>query len=89
MKIHEAAIHDGVRLDCEKCDYKGSSRAALKQHIKVQHEGLRLYCDECTLAVRNVTQLKRHKMKKHGSILKIRKRTPNYYHSDIADRSNP
>ena len=34
LKVHTLAKHEGVKYNCKKCDYKGSSKLVLLQHVR-------------------------------------------------------
>ena len=40
LRRHAKAKHEGVKYDCNQCDFQSGYRADLTIHIKSKHEGL-------------------------------------------------
>ena len=38
LRIHEEAIHEGVRYPCDQCDYEATQKCHLKNHRKSKHK---------------------------------------------------
>ena len=65
---HIASVHDGVKFQCDQCDYKTTDSRYLKQHkaseheVKLTiHEGVRFPCDQCDYEATTSSSLKQHK----------------------------
>ena len=47
LRCHIQSIHEGVRYDCNQCEYQATTQSNLKVHIKSLHEGAEYACDQC------------------------------------------
>ena len=41
------SIHDGVKYNCEYCDYNATNKGSLTQHVKSIHDGVKYRCEYC------------------------------------------
>ena len=41
------SVHEGVRYDCNQCDYRATQQSNLNSHMKSIHEGIRYECNQC------------------------------------------
>ena len=60
--------HEGVRYECDECDYKAITRGYLTTHKQSIHEGLRYECDECDNKFITRISLARHKQSIHEGV---------------------
>ncbi|RZC39228.1 zinc finger protein 91 [Asbolus verrucosus] len=67
LRIHMSVVHEKIKpYLCNYCGYKGSSRSALKMHIR-QHTGEKPFvCDACSYATSDHNSLRRHKLRHTG-----------------------
>ena len=75
---HHRVQHLGIRdLKCDQCDWTGSYKPALKDHIDTVHKGVMYKCDYpgCTKEMNRKRNLDQHKKTAHG-ILKPFERKP-------------
>ena len=42
---HQENIHEGVKHECDRCNYKATTKDNLIAHLKGIHEGVRYKCD--------------------------------------------
>ena len=47
MRQHEKAAHEGIKYDCDQCDYQSGYKNLLRAHIKRVHELHRHKCSLC------------------------------------------
>ena len=40
-KWHKMSIHEGIRYQCDQCDYKATQKRDLKTHRMSVHEGIK------------------------------------------------
>ena len=40
-------ILEGVKYECDKCDYKATAMGSLRRHQEIKHGGMRYECDRC------------------------------------------
>ena len=48
LATHKQSNHDGVRYDCDMCDYQATIQSNLARHKQSKHEGVRydyVLCD--------------------------------------------
>ena len=43
--LHINTVHEGVRYDCNQCDYRYTQQGKHTTHIKLVHNGLRYNCN--------------------------------------------
>ena len=53
---------------CDKCDYRGTCRKVLKEHIKTKHEGVTFPCSECPFVSASTTTRNMHTRTKHRGL---------------------
>ena len=41
------SVHEGIKYDCNVCEYKVTRRNSLLRHVKSEHEGFKYYCKIC------------------------------------------
>ena len=51
-------LHEGVKYDCNQCDYKATQQTNLSQHQKEIHEGVKYNCTQCDYKATHQTNLK-------------------------------
>ena len=54
------SAHEGIKYQCDFCDYKATQKNALKTHKMSVHEGIRYQCDHYKATHKSA--LKRHKI---------------------------
>ena len=47
MKRHMQGVHEGIKFQCEECEFKTNYKERLKAHIQGVHEGLNFTCNKC------------------------------------------
>ena len=57
---HTQTIHDGLRFQCEKCDYQSATNRYLKFHTQSKHDGIGYTCCECDYKATRPHSLKFH-----------------------------
>ena len=62
---HTQTIHDGLRFQCEKCDYQSATNRYLKFHTQSKHDGIGYTCCECDYKATRPHSLKFHMATKH------------------------
>ena len=65
MKIHKLRIHDGVKYNCDRCDFKSTTQGNLGIHKLSVHEGVTYKCDQCDYRAKRPGNLKSHKLNIH------------------------
>ena len=40
-------IHEGIKYECDQCDYQAAQQTNLKTHTMSVHEGSKYQCDLC------------------------------------------
>ena len=60
IRTHIEAVHEGIRYNCEFCDYKGTTKPNLKNHISSIHENQRFYCNQCDVSSTKQGYINRH-----------------------------
>ena len=46
---HILSVHEGVKYDCNQCDFRATRRGILTCHIQSVHEGVKYECNQCAL----------------------------------------
>ena len=64
LKTHKL-IHEGVKLQCDKCDYTTVKKFHLKQHVINMHDPVYFYCDQCAFRAKRMRYIKEHKAREH------------------------
>ena len=67
LKAHVKQVHEGVKYQCDQCDYK-ATRHNLKIHVDNIHLGLRFKCESCEHVSTTRANLKIHNKTKHGGV---------------------
>ena len=67
LKHQKKSIHEGVRYQCDKCDYAAKQYSNLKKHNESMHKGVRYQCDYCEYAATTISNLKKHQKRRHSS----------------------
>ena len=39
--------HEGIKHNCDQCDFQASEKSNLRVHIKSKHDGTKYPCDQC------------------------------------------
>ena len=67
---HMQAVHEGLRYNCDQCEYKAIRQSSLTSHIQAVHEGVRYKCDQCEYSVKPecAGHLNRHKKTVHDKV---------------------
>ena len=50
LQLHVKSVHDGVKYNCERCDYKATTKSSLCMyivHVQSIHEGVKYNCKIC------------------------------------------
>ena len=47
LNQHKESQHEGVRYNCDQCDYQAEPKSTLKLHKESKHEGVSYCCDKC------------------------------------------
>ena len=61
-------MHDCIRLQCDKCEYKSTDSSSLKTHVRSIHELVKYSCDQCDKKFSSQSALKAHKKSIHEGI---------------------
>ena len=64
MVNHIKAVHEGLKLSCELCEFQTGYKRCLTEHVKIIHEGKLKHCKECSFTTKNRSSLSIH-MTKH------------------------
>ena len=64
MVNHIKAVHEGLKLSCELCQFQTGYKRCLTEHVKIIHEGKLKECKECSFTTKNRSSLSIH-MTKH------------------------
>ena len=67
MKHHYEIIHKGLRIPCNKCDYKTGNTSHLEEHIDSVHLGIKYDCPVCGKRITHKSHVRRHCKIKHPS----------------------
>ena len=59
-------IHDGVKYDCNLCDYKATQLGNLRTHVQSKHEGIKIPCNICDQQLNSKASLNMHMKAKHS-----------------------
>ena len=65
---HIQTKHEGVRYDCDQCDYQATQQGNLTVHIQTKHEGVRYACDQCDQQFTRKSSLTSHNQSKHEGV---------------------
>ena len=68
LSSHKLWYHDGVKYDCNHCDYNATDVINLKRHKLSQHDGIKYDCNDCDYKATTLDRLKRHKSAQHDGI---------------------
>ena len=58
-------MKQGIKLECNKCNYQCVSKKSLKEHVKIVHDGVKVQCKMCTNQYSGMRTLKIHVKLKH------------------------
>ena len=47
MKAHKEAKHEGIRYQCDQCEYRSVQLSGLTMHKQSKHEGVTYSCQQC------------------------------------------
>ena len=67
MKQHYEIVHKGLKIPCNKCDYKSGNTNHLQEHIESAHLGIKYDCPVCGKRFTYKSHVKRHCKKRHPS----------------------
>ena len=68
LKTHQESKHEGVRFECDKCDYKAMQMGNLKTHKESKHECVRYECDKCDYKATQLSNLETNKESKNDGV---------------------
>ena len=72
LKYHQEIMHEVVRWECEKCDYKATRKQSLEIHHESKYEDKKYECDKCEFKVTTKQNLRFHHENIHeGRVLDI------------------
>ena len=60
MRVHVKAVHQGIKYDCDQCDFQSGYKNFLRIHIKKVHELYRHKCNLCDELFTNSVNLRNH-----------------------------
>ena len=63
------SVHDGVKYNCEQCDYKANQKGNLQQHVKSVHKGVKYSCERCYYEATKKVFLQRHVASNHERVI--------------------
>ena len=61
MSSHKSVVHRVVRISCKSCDYKSTTHARMRQHVRIHSKGLK--CLHCPKTFPSVASLRKHTSK--------------------------
>ena len=68
IREHEQNVHDGLKFDCNLCDYKASIKGNLRRHLKANHKKeSKVECPVCQFETFHRNSLKRHQTNVHSN----------------------
>ena len=62
------SVHEGIKYECDHCNYKASYQSSLKTHKMTVHEGIKYECDHCHYKANHRNSLKKHSITFHEGI---------------------
>jgi predicted RNA-binding Zn-ribbon protein involved in translation (DUF1610 family) len=65
LTTHIQSKHQGIRYDCDQCDYRANTKSVLTIHQQSKHEGIRYDCDQCDYRATQQSHLTRHRQSQH------------------------
>ena len=65
---HIKSTHEGVKYNCEQCDFQASRQDHLRRHMMVKHGGLKYVCQKCDKQFCKQKSLKIHVQSVHEDI---------------------
>ena len=63
-----AQVHEGVKYECDHCDYQTSTQLHYFTHIQSKHDGIKYDCDQCDYKATSKLNISRHIQSKHEGI---------------------
>ena len=66
---HIKYAYEGVRYDCNHCDYIATRQGNLTTHTKSVHKGDKYECDQCVFSATHRGNLTRHIESAHKGLL--------------------
>ena len=63
--MHISSIHDQVKYECNKCEYKATQRSHLTQHVRSIHDQFKYDCKNCEYKATFVGSLRTHMKAKY------------------------
>ena len=61
-------MHEGVKYQCEKCDFESSWQKCLSVHKKSVHEGVKYHCNLCDYKTGQQGTLQTYKKNVHEGV---------------------
>ena len=68
LEIHRQYKHEGIRHQCNICDYLALTQTSLMTHQEINHRGNRYSCSLCGHIASNMNDLKTHKKYEHEKL---------------------
>ena len=68
LQFHKQIVHEGIRYECNECDFKATLMKHLKNHTESVHKGVRYNCNECDLKASGKGTLNRHVKNQHKQL---------------------
>jgi len=67
---HKKNKHEGVRYDCDECDFSSARTSSLKEHVENIHQGVRYECEyeQCSYEATTKTNLRTHERSQHEGV---------------------
>jgi len=62
---HIKTKHEGIKHQCQQCDYQANWPDKLQLHIKIKHEGIKFQCQQCEYQANYPNGLRCHVKSKH------------------------
>ena len=65
---HKKIVHEGVKYDCDQCNYKATQKSDLRKHIQSKHIGMKYACGQCDYRATTQSNLTAHIHSKHEGV---------------------
>ena len=69
LKYHKQAVHDKIKVKCDKCNKEFARKSKLRYHTRIVHEGFVPYeCKDCGKTFNRSEYYKTHVLMVHKGI---------------------
>ena len=65
---HIRVAHEGLKFECNYCEFQGSSKKTIKIHTEAKHEGIKYKCDFCDTKLSIKSNLRLHILSVHKGV---------------------